>query len=203
MLSQTLHPYQRSAHESDPFSITGIDFTGALYVRNSSTESKVYVCLFTCATTRAIHLEIVMDLSVETFFLAFRRFASCRSLPQILVSDNASTYTAAAEELRRLLQSDHLADMLGRQGVQWRFIPKRAPWYGGWWECLIGLTKMALKKVLGRSRVTFAVLLTLVVEVEAILNDQPLTYVSCELNDLEPLTPSQLLYGHHIVLMNR
>ncbi|XP_065918796.1 uncharacterized protein [Dysidea avara] len=185
--------------ESDPFSITGIDFTGALYVRNSSTESKVYVCLFTCATTRAIHLEIVTDLSVETFFLAFRRFASRRSLPQILVSDNASTYTAAAEKLQRLLQSDHLADMLGRQGVQWCFIPKRAPWYGDWWERLIGLTKMALKKVLGRSRVTLAVLQTLIAEVEAILNDRPLTYVSCELNDLEPLTPSQLLHGRRIV----
>ena len=185
--------------ESEPFTITGIDFTGAMYVRDSNTEAKVYVCLFTCTTTRAIHLEIITDLSVETFLLAFRRFASRRSLPEILVSDNASTYTAAAEELTKLLQSDHLADLLGKQGIQWRFIPKRAPWYGSWWDRLIGLTKMALKKVLGRSRVTLTVLQTLITEVEAILNDRPLTYVSSDMNDSQPLTPSQLLHGRRIV----
>ena len=89
--------------------------------------------------------------------------------------------------------------MLGRQGVQWRFIPKRAPRHGGRRERPTGPTKMALKKVLGRSSVTLTVLQTLIVEVEAILNNRPLTYVSCGLNDLEPLTPSQLLHGHRIV----
>jgi len=184
--------------ESDPFSVTGIDFTGAMYVRHLNTEAKVYICLFTCATSRAIHLEVVTDLSVETFLLAFRRFASRRSLPQVIVSDNASTYSAAAEELQQLLQSERLTEMLGRRGVRWQFIPKRAPWYGGWWERLVGLTKMALKKVLGRSRVTLTVLQTLVTEVEAILNDRPITYVSSELDDLQPLTPSHLLHGRQI-----
>ena len=90
-------------HDCQPFTITGIDFTGAMYVCQPQSEQKVYICLFTCATTRAIHLEIVTDLSVETFLLAFRRYASRRSLPQIIVSDNASTYTAAADELQELL----------------------------------------------------------------------------------------------------
>ena len=168
-------------------------------MRQSHIEMKIYICLFTCATTQAIHLEIVTNLSVETFMLAFRRFASHRSLPQVLVSDNASTYSSAADELQHLLQSDHLTEMLGRRGVQWQFIPKRAPWYGGWWECLIGLTKMALKKVLGRSRVTLTVLQTLVVEVEAILNDRSLTHISPDIDDLEPLTPAHLLHGRRIV----
>ena len=148
--------------DSIPFTITGIDFTGALYICQNSTEIKVYICLFICATSRAVHLEVVTDLTVETFLLAFRRFTSRRSVPKIVVSDNASTYLAAADELQRLLQSDHLTELLGRQGVLWHFIPKRAPWYGGWWERLIGLTKISLKKVLGRSRVTLPVLQTLV-----------------------------------------
>jgi len=114
------------------------------------------------------------------------------------VSDNASTYLAAADELKQLLQSKHLTEELGRKGVQWQFIPKRAPWYGGWWERLIGLTKMSLKKVLGRSKISLTVLQTLVVEVEAILNDQPLTHVSSDLDDNEPLTPAHLLHGHRI-----
>ena len=158
----------------------------------------MYICLFTCATSRAIHLEVVTDLTVDTFLLAFRRFASRRSLPQIVVSDNTTTYQAAADELQRLLQSKYLTEALGRQGVQWQFIPKRVPWYGGWWERLIGLTKMSLKKILGRSRISLVVLQTLVMEVEAILNDRPLTHVSSNLEDAEPLTPADLLHGHHI-----
>ena len=57
---------------TQPFQVIGVDFTGSLYVRGLEGEMKVYVCLFTCAVTRAIHLEVVTDLSVETFILALR-----------------------------------------------------------------------------------------------------------------------------------
>lgn len=115
---------------SKPFTVTGVDFTGALYVKDKDGERKVYVCLFTCACSRAVHLEIVSDLSVETFLLAFRRFASCKSSPRQMISDNASTYLAAAEELRKLFESDTLKTALAHQNVTWHFIRKRAPWYG-------------------------------------------------------------------------
>ncbi|XP_065905584.1 uncharacterized protein [Dysidea avara] len=126
---------------SQPFKVTGVDFTGALYVRDTTGERKVYICLFTCACTRAVHLEIVHDLTVDSFLLAFRRFSSRKSLPTQMLSDNASTYLAAAEEIKQLFESDDLKEALGRQHVTWSFIPKRAPWYGGFWERLIGLTK--------------------------------------------------------------
>ena len=60
-------------------------------------------------------------------------------------------FLAKADKLQWLLQSEYLIEVLGRQGVLWHFIPKCASWYGGWWERLIGLTKMSLKKMLGRS----------------------------------------------------
>ena len=103
--------------DTPPFTVTGVDFTGALYVQQKGEEIKVYICLFTCATTRAIHLEVVTDLSTETFLLAFCRFASRKSLPQLMVSDNASTYTLAAEELHQLFKSQALAVSLERSGV--------------------------------------------------------------------------------------
>ena len=58
-----------------PFTITGVDFTGTLYVRQGKEEVKVYLCFFTCATTRAVHLEIVQDLTADMFLLTFRKFA--------------------------------------------------------------------------------------------------------------------------------
>ena len=72
-----------------------------------------------------------------------------------MISDNASTYLAAADELKELFTSPLLSDALSRKGVQWQFIPKRAPWYGGFWERLIGLTKVSLKKILGRTFTTY------------------------------------------------
>ena len=57
--------------QSDSFSVTEIDFTGAMYVGQLNTEAKVYICLLVCATSLAIHLKVVTDLSVETFLLAF------------------------------------------------------------------------------------------------------------------------------------
>ena len=84
----------------------------------------MYICLFTCATTRAVHLEVVTNLSTETFLLAFRRFVSRKSLPQIVLSDNASMYLSAAEELRTLLGSEDLKESFSQRGVTWRFIPK-------------------------------------------------------------------------------
>jgi len=106
-------------------------------------------CLLTCASTRAIHLEIATDLSEATFLQAFRRFAARRSLPRLVLSDNASTYTSTAKELNELLQSPTLKAALMHRGTTWRFIPKRAPWYGGFWERLVGIVKMTLKKTLG------------------------------------------------------
>ena len=97
--------------------------------------------------------------------------------------------------LKKLFNSQVVQEELSRKGTEWRFIPKRAPWYGGFWERLIGLTKTSLKKILGRRYVSMETLQTIVTEIEAVINDRPLTHVSSNIDDLEPLTPSHLLYG--------
>ena len=102
--------------QSMPFEVTGIDFTGALYVRDAKGENKVYICLFTCAVSRAIHLEIVTDLTVECFLQAFRCFSSRRSLPRLVLSDNGSTFLSAADELKALFSSPSLTNTLARNG---------------------------------------------------------------------------------------
>ena len=184
-----------------PFKVTGLDCTGALYVRDVKEEIKVYICLLTCAVSRAIHLEIVTDLTIERFLQAFRRFSSRRSLPRLVLSDNGSTFLSAANKLKAFFSSFSLTTALARNGVEWKVIPKRAPWFGGFWERLIGLTKLTLKKVLGRAFTTLNSLQTLIVEIEGILNNRPLTTVPTDINDPDPITPTCLLYGRKIVCL--
>ena len=94
--------------------LPGVDFTGAMYVKikGAVSDYKVYVCLFTCTSTRAIHLEVVTDLTEAPFLQAFCRFAAHRSVPQLVMLDNASTYTSAAKELNKLFQSPTLKSAL-------------------------------------------------------------------------------------------
>ncbi|XP_065882847.1 uncharacterized protein [Dysidea avara] len=126
--------------------------------------------------------------------LAFHRFTSRRSTPRPMLSDNEATYQAVVQELQKLFTSATLTEDLARQGVEWRFIPKRGPWFGGFWEWLIRLTKSTLKKVLGQTYTTLESLQTMTTEMEAVLNNQPLTYVSSDANDIEPITPAHLLH---------
>jgi len=74
---------------------------------------------------------IVVDPTVECFLHAFCLFASRRSLPKLMLFDNTTTYSATGEELQNLLSSVELAESLSKRGLEWRFIPKRAPWFGG------------------------------------------------------------------------
>ena len=87
---------------------------------------------------------------------------------------------------------------LGKRGVTWKFIPK---WWGGFWERMVGLTKSVLKEVLGRRHITLVTLETVTTEIEAALNDRPLTFVPSEQGELEPLTPAHLLHGRRITCL--
>ena len=200
--SQSLPPLPKiRVEDGPPFTVTGVDFTGALYIKDKTGhQSKAYICLFTCATTRAVHLKVVTDLTEQSLMDAFR-FSSRKSLPKLMLSDNATTYTAAAVHLRRLFDSQYLKQSLSHKGTEWKFISRHAPCYGGWWERLIGMTKSVIKKVLGRSYLTLEELQTVCSEVEATMNDRPLTHVFCEPHESEAITPSNLLYGRRIVTL--
>ncbi|XP_053391237.1 uncharacterized protein LOC128554049 [Mercenaria mercenaria] len=116
------------------------------------------------------------------------------------MSDNANTFLSASRQLQDLVQSTTVREELNDRGIEWKMIPKRAPWFGGMWKRLIGLTKTTIKKVLGRFYVTYQTLQIVITEIEAMINDMPLTYVtSGALDEPEILTPSHLLYGRRII----
>lgn len=118
--------------KDDPaFTYTGVDFAGPLFVReSSSSSSKVWICLFTCLVTRAIHLDIVEDLSTSTFIRCLKRFAARRGLLHKFLSYNGKTFKAAARFLDLLLKDDTIKEYLAIKGSQWVFNVERAPWVG-------------------------------------------------------------------------
>ena len=190
---------------SRPFTVVGVDYGGPLLVRNKakdkeneSVEEKRYFALFTCAGTRAVHIEVVSDMSAEAFLRAFQRFCAKRSYPSLMLSDNGSNFVASAEILRGWEKDAAVKKHLNHRGCKWQFIPGRAPWFGGFWERMIGLTKKSLSKALGRSLVCDDVLRTVMSEIEAQINDRPLTTVSDNVDDLQPITPSLLMLGHRL-----
>jgi hypothetical protein len=116
----------------------------------------------------------------------------------MVLTFNATTFECAARALKSLFNSPEITKYLSDRQIEWRFIPKRNPWYGGFWERLVGLTTEALKKMLGRTKLKFNEFRTIVTEIEAILNDHPLTYVSSDFNFPLALTPSHLMYGDRL-----
>lgn len=166
-------------------------------MRGEGTNNRVYIALFTCAVIRAVHIEIVEDLSESEFISAFIRFSSRRSLPSVILSDNASYFCAASKTLKQICESSYVQNYLSERRLQWKFITPRAASQGGMWERLVGLLKVTMRKVLGNSYLHLRELRTLVTQIEAKLNDRPITYISDD-DSLQPLTPSDLMFGFRL-----
>ncbi|GBN02759.1 hypothetical protein AVEN_65561-1, partial [Araneus ventricosus] len=184
-----------------PFENVGIDFAGPLYTMNTD---KAYIALFTCVVTRAIHLEVVSSLSTEHFLLAFRRFIYRRGICRTVNSDNAMTFKSADIELERLymnISEPEAQNYFGKKGIKWQYIVERAAWWGGYWERMVQMTKVALRKILGKALVTSEELQTILAEIEAIFNSRPLTYVYNEPDEPFPLTPANFLTGRRLTVL--
>jgi len=178
-------------NEALPFQYTGLDYFGPMYIKEfqQSTDKestiaikKVWVCLFTCLVVRAIHLEVVEDMSTDQFLLCLRRFIARRGTPQQIISDNAKQFKLARKVLTKVHQEaslcDEAQDFLSDRGIKWTLIVELAPWMGGFYEHLVGITKRVLRKVLGADSLTLIQLYTVLTEAEAVVNSTILVYVS-------------------------
>lgn len=162
------------------FSYTGTDYMGPLKI---SSGDKRWICVLTCLSVRAIHMEVVHNLTAEEFNLAIRRFIAVRGLPVLITSDNATQMKLMAD----VITSNHCIE----NKVKWRFIPELAPWYGGFYERLMSLIKQCMKRTLEKHLLNDQQLLTIVKEIEAVLNTRPLTYVGDEVEHV--LSPIDFL----------
>ena len=113
--------------ESPPFTFTAVDFAGPMFTRDKGSNRKVWLCLFTCCATRAVHLEIVLDMTAVAFLRCVNRFAAQRGLPRHFLSDNAKTFKSAAKTLKALCSLPDTQNYLSHSGIEWSFNLERPP----------------------------------------------------------------------------
>ena len=183
--------------ESAPFSSTGLDYLGPLFIKTENGHKKIWVCLFTCLLIRAVHLEMVNNMTSEEFLMAFRRFISLRGTPTIMISDNALQFKAANKildnVLRNAVKSEDVQSYASNAHIKWKFIVELSPWMGGYYERLVGLVKRTLRKTIGRRLLTSIQMQTLLKETEAILNSRPLVYVEEDIDSCMAISPAHFL----------
>lgn len=188
-----------------PFAHTGVDFAGYFEVKTSNRRNagtdKCYVSLFICLTTKAVHLELVPDLTTEAFIEALRCFVARRGIPTRMYSDRGTNFIGAAKELPNLWydtnsrESKLIQDECTRKGIDWHFNPGRASHFGGLWEAGVKSMKTHLHRILKDQKLLFKSFNALIIQIEACLNSRPLCPISDDPDDFEVLTP-----GHFIML---
>ena len=173
----------------------GVDFAGPVYYKiTKSSTAKAYITLFTCASTRAVHLKLCCNLFATEFHTAVKEFTARRRCPQTIVSDDGKTFIATGKWLS-VLQRDHsLANFMGMQNLKWKFNLAWAPWWGGFFERLIGIMKRCLSKVICRSLLSYGELEEVLLDIEICMNNRPLFYQGEEF-ERPVLTQNTLLGG--------
>ncbi|XP_045777595.1 uncharacterized protein LOC123875672 [Maniola jurtina] len=193
-------PAERLA-PSFPFAVSGVDYFGPVFVLNRKGRGakliKAYVSLFVCFATRAIHLELVGDLSTDAYLLALKRFVSRRGKPAEIFSDNGRNFTGLMTEFSKFLANcaDEIKEFAINNNIKFKFIPPYSPHFGGLWEAGVKSCKHHIRRVVGNANFTFEEFSTVLAQVEAVLNSRPLSPMSTDPNDFTPLTPAHFLVG--------
>lgn len=183
-----------------PFSQVGIDYAGPILMRDTklrkSREYKIYIAVFICMSVKAVHLEVVSDLSTDAFLAALDRFVARRRLPSDIYSDCGTNFIGASKELKKLVNlPDNQHVLAAAKMCSWHFNPPSAPHFGGLWEVAVRSAKTLLTRTVGSQRLTLEEMCTVLCRVEAALNSRPLVPLSSDPRDLECLTPGHFIIG--------
>lgn len=164
---------------------------------------KTYVIIFTCLVTRAVHVELVYNLSTLEFLNAFERFIATRGQVKKAVCDNQTAFRKASKQMKRLyttLDWDRVAKWCTDryEPIEIKFNVPLSPWHGGVFERMVGSMKKALRATVGTQSLDLPKLATLLKSAESVVNQRPLTYVPNEPNDPLPLSPDMILIGRKL-----
>lgn len=197
-------PSQR-VQPARPFVNSGVDFCGPVWVHykhRGQRPAKAYIAVFVCFATKATHLELVSNLSAETFLAALKRFVARRGICHNLYCDNATNFVGGRRQLKECWEiffnqeiRDHVVSACIEDEIQFHHIPPRSPHFGGLWEAAVKSAKHHLYRVLGDSTMTYEEMVTVITQIEAVLNSRPLTPMSSDPSDYSALTPGHFLIG--------
>ncbi|XP_022816197.1 uncharacterized protein LOC111349335 [Spodoptera litura] len=189
-----------------PFYHTGVDYTGFVDIKmnkgRGAKTTKGYIAVFICMVTKAVHLELVSDLTSSAFLAALNRMAARKGAPRHLYSDNGTNFIGAHRQLREQYEeieitykNEGLLRDLVEMNIEWHFNAPAWPSAGGLWERAIRSLKHHLKRVVGEQRLTFEEYYTILSKLEACLNSRPLCPLTENIEDLDCLTPAHFLTG--------
>jgi hypothetical protein len=153
------------------FEVIGVDFAGPIYhKRGFHLQGKAYLALFSCSLIRTVHFELLPSLETTNFIPCLKRFIARRERPRKIYSDNGGTFIKAANWIRNLRKDKRLQGYLQDFEIQWQFNLSRATWWGGQFECLIGVVKQAMYKAIGGANLNFNELSEVILDVETQIN---------------------------------
>lgn len=181
-----------------PFHFTGLDYFGPVGVTIGRRNEKRWIALFSCLTTRAIHMEVAENLSTDACLLVIKNFCNLRGVPARIRSDCGTNFVGADNEIRRTADFIEPTDMqrhLSTHGIEWLMNCPGNPEAGGAWERQVQSTKKILAVILKQISPHVETLRSLVIEAANLINSLPLTHVPVNPEDLEPLTPNHFLLG--------
>ncbi|XP_062704177.1 uncharacterized protein LOC134286564 [Aedes albopictus] len=168
-----------------PFLKVGVDYCDPFlvtYPQRRSPPVKCFVAVFVCLVVKAVHVELVADLTTEAFLAALKRFTARRGRPALIMCDNAKNFVGAKRELRLLLNlfeqqqfQNAVACNAAAENIEFKFNPARSPNFGGLWEAAVKSFKTTFKKVIGTRTLLYDEMQTVLTQVEAVLNSRPLT----------------------------
>ena len=127
------------------------------------------------------------------FLQTLKRLIARKGRPEKIYSDNAKTFVAAAQWLKKVQQDEKFHHFLTNQNIKWQFNLSRAPWWSGQFERLVGVIKSALYKAIGNGCLSWTELQDVLLVVEVTLNNRPLGYLEDDI-EMPVLTPNSIQF---------